>query len=175
MPNTLLLPEKFATYDFVSLAKKEPHPKNRLRLIAMGHIQDGKTLKVVASYIKVHWKSVQRWLTNFRMGGIDALYVKTTKHKPQKLNEEIQNRIKHFLEALNANDTGGYVTGKQLHDLIEKEFSVTCCLRTVYNTLHRLKFSWITARSKHPKSDEEIQALYKKLSRLPQKYFTKES
>ena len=133
----------------------------------MSHIQDGKTLKVVASYVKVHWKSVQRWLADFRLGGINSLYVKTTKYKPQKLNKEIQNWINDLLESLNSNDTGGYITGKQLHNLIEKEFSINCCLRTVYNTLHRLKYSWITARSKHPKSDIEIQALYKKLSRLP--------
>ena len=68
MPNTLLLPENFATYDFVVLAKNEPHPQNRLRLIAMGHIQDGNKLKVVALYVKVHWKFVQRWLANFRLG-----------------------------------------------------------------------------------------------------------
>ena len=173
MPNRLLLPENFATYDFIGLAKKEPHPHNRLRLIAMQHIQEGNTLKVVASYIKVHWKSVQRWLANFRLGGIDSLYVKERKHKPQKLNDDIQNWIKNFLEALNANDTGGYITGKQLHEFIEKEFSVNCCLRTVYNTLHRLKFSWITARSKHPRSNAEIQEVYKKLSRLSQQSFTK--
>ena len=58
MPNRLLLPENFSKYNFVALSKKEPNPKNRLRLIAMSHIQDGKTLKVVASYVKVHWKSV---------------------------------------------------------------------------------------------------------------------
>ena len=167
MPNRLLLPENFSKYNFVELSKKEPNPRNRLRLIAMSHIQDGKTLKVVASYVKVHWKSVQRWLTDFRLGGINSLYVKTTKYKPQKLNKEIQNWINDLLESLNSHDTGGYITGKQLHNLIEKEFSINCCLRTVYNTLHRLKYSWITARSKHPKSDLEIQALYKKLSRLP--------
>ena len=175
MPNTLLLPENFSSYDFISLAKKEPNPKNRLRLIAMAHLQEGKTLKVVASYIKVHWKSIQRWLANFRLGGIYALYVKVTKNKPQKINDHVQNWIKSFLESLNSNDTGGYLTGKQLHALIEKEFSVNCCLRTVYNTLHRLNFSWITARSKHPKSDLEIQELYKKLSRLPQSSFTKKN
>ena len=175
MPNKLRLPENFAAYNFASLANKEPHPKNRLRLIAMGHIQDGNTLKVVASYIKVHWKSVQRWLTNFRLFGIDALYVKTTKHKPKKLNQTVEDWIKSFLGALNANDTRGYLTGKQLHALIEKEFSVNCCLRTVYNTLHRLKFSWITSRSKHPKSDKEVQELYKKLSRIPQQSFAKKS
>ena len=57
MPNKLLLPENFAAYNFVSLAKKEPHPQNRLRLIAMGHLQDGNTLKVAASYIKGNYSA----------------------------------------------------------------------------------------------------------------------
>ena len=77
MPNRLLLPENFSKYNFVALSKKEPNPKNRLRLIAMSHIQDGKTLKVVASYVKVHWKSVQRCLPIF---GWTITVVEPTNH-----------------------------------------------------------------------------------------------
>ena len=64
MPNRLLLPENFATYDFIGLAKKEPHPQNRLCLIAMQHIQKGNTLKVVASYIRPPAKCFQKLLYN---------------------------------------------------------------------------------------------------------------
>ena len=35
---------------------------------------------------------------------------------------------------------------------------------TVYNTMHRLGFSWITSRSMHPKSNQEIQNTYKNFS-----------
>ena len=65
---------------------------------------------------------------------------------------------------LSGQDAGGRITGKQLQSIIAKEFSIKCCLQTIYNTLHKLKFSWITSRSKHPKSDPEIQELYKKFS-----------
>ena len=33
---------------------------------------------------------------------------------------------------------------------------------TVYNTLDRLGFSWITSRSMHPKSNQAVQNAYKK-------------
>ena len=105
------------------------------------------------------------WLSQFRKGGIANLYVKTGKKKPNKINTTIDNWIKKFVNELNCSGQGGYITGKQLHQLIEKEFSIKCCLRSVYNALHRLNFSWITSRSKHPKSDAEIQEVYKKLSK----------
>ena len=164
MANPILLPQNFASYDFVMMSRKEPNPKNRIRLIAMANIKDGKPLTVVADSIKVHWKTVQSWLSNFRNNGIQGLYVKTRKLKQRKLDETVEKWISEFINALNAKDTGGYITGKQLHILVEKEFSTNCCLRTIYNTLHHLNYSWISSRSKHPKSDEEVQRLYKKLS-----------
>jgi len=76
----------------------------------------------------------------------------------------IDNWIKQFIDNLNCSDQNGHITGRQLHNLIQDEFSIRCCLRSIYNALHRLHFSWITARSKHPKSDAEVQEIYKKLS-----------
>jgi len=48
--------------------------------------------------------------------------------------------------------------------MLLEEYGVKCSLRTVYNTIHRLGFSWITSRSMHPKSNQEIQNTYKKTS-----------
>ena len=73
MSNPILLPANFETYDFVAMSKKEQNPRNRIRLIAMAHIQDGKTLKQAAESLKTHWKTIQTWLRNFRNFGIDHL------------------------------------------------------------------------------------------------------
>ena len=162
MSNPIQLPTGFETYDFVSMAKKERNSKNKIRLIAMAHIQDGKTLKETGAALKVHWCTVQTWLRNFRNFGIEHLYVKTTKVKSSKISKKVEMWIIEFLTMLSNHATGGYITGKQLQSIITNEFSITCCLQTVYNALHRLKFSWITSRSKHPKSDAEVQELYKK-------------
>ena len=45
--------------------------------------------------------------------------------------------------------------------LIDK-YNIQYSLKTVYNSLHRLGFSWITSRSMHPKSSETTQNTYKK-------------
>lgn len=172
LSNPILLPADFETYDFVSMAKQEKNPKNRLRLLAMAHIKEGKTLEQISDSIKVHWKTIQSWLSKFRSSGIDGLYVKTTRIKPNKLTKEADDWIVTFLTMLSTSDTGGYITGKQLQPIVQAEFSIKCCLRTIYNTLHRLNFSWISSRSKHPKSDVEIQELYKKLSRTPKTVIT---
>lgn len=164
MANPILLPANFESYNFIAMSRKESNSKNRIRLIAMANIQEGKPLTHIAASLKVHWKSIQSWLANFRKQGISGLYVKSTKPKPRKLDDSVDKWIAKFMRALNEQDTGGYITGKQLHMLVEQEFATKCCLRTIYNTLHRLGFSWISSRSKHPKSDEEVQALYKKLS-----------
>lgn len=169
MSNPILLPANFETYDFVAMSKKEQNPRSRIRLIAMAHIQDGKTLTQAAESLKVHWKTIQTWLRDFRNFGIEHLYVKTTRIKPSKISKQAETWIVDFLTMLSNQDTGGRITGKQLQSIIEQEFSIKCCLQTIYNTLRKLKFSWITSRSKHPKSDAEIQELYKKFSTTAKK------
>ncbi len=80
------------------------------------------------------------------------------------MNPTIEKWISDFINALNSDKSGGHITGKQLHTLVENQFSISCSLRTIYNTLHQLNFSWVSARSIHPKSDLEAQEQYKKLS-----------
>ena len=164
MANPIILPQGFKNFNFVALARREQNPRNCVRLIAMANIQDGKPLTEIAASLKIHWKTIQAWIANFRKNGIKGLYVKVTKIKPRKIHEEIEKWISNFIDGLNNKDTGGYITGKQLHVLVEKEFSIKCCLSTIYNALHRLKYSWITSRSKHPKSSKEVQQEYKKIS-----------
>lgn len=169
MSNPILLPANFETYNFVAMSKKERNPRNKIRLIAMAHIQDGKTLKQTAASLKVHWNTIQTWLRNFRNFGIERLYIKPTKVKPSRISKQAEIWLVNFLTMAGSDDTGGHITGKQLQSIITKEFSIKCCLQTIYNTLHRLKFSWITSRSKHPKSNAEIQELYKKFSTTTKK------
>ncbi len=44
--------------------------------------------------------------------------------------------------------------------MLLEEYGAKCALKTVYNTMHRLGFSWITSRSMHPKSNQETQNRY---------------
>ena len=160
----ILLPEDFEKYDFLGQSKRESHSRNRLRLLAMSHLQDGKSLLSVANLMKVHWTTVQSWLRRFRENGFAGLLESPRSGAPKKLNKEHENFIREKVETLSKNSTGGYITGKDLHKMLSKQLQTKCCLRTVYNTLHRLNFSWITARSKHQHSNYAVQEEYKKNS-----------
>jgi transposase len=162
MPRPIKLPNDFYNHDYVELSKKEYNAKNKIRLLAMANIKDGMSLQQTGKVLKTPWKTVQGWLFSFRKNGLSGLYVKTTKYKPAKITKEIRDWISAFMKNLYSNSVGGSLTGSQLHTLVKQYFDIECCLQTIYNTLHSLDLSWIGCRSKHPKSDKEVQELYKK-------------
>jgi len=157
-----LLPKDFAKHDFLGKSKKEKNPRNRIRLLGMSHLQDGKTFSAVATLLKVHLTTVQSWLRRFREDGFEGLLESPRCGAPRKLNKKQEDFIKKKIESLSKNAVGGYITGKDLQKMLKEQKGVNCSLRTVYNTLHRLNFSWITSRSKHPQGDDSRQKAYKK-------------
>ena len=73
MSRPLILPNDFQKHDFLDLIKKEPHPRKRIRLLAMHHIQLGKSLKAVSALVQYHWATVQRWLKQFKKYSFEGL------------------------------------------------------------------------------------------------------
>ena len=142
--------------------KHESHGRNRIRLLAMHHIQLGKSFKTISEIVKSHWKTVQSWLRRFRNNGFEELFESQRSGAPRKLNAKQESVIFDKINELSASKTGGYITGKELHNMLIEQYNAKCALKTVYNTMHRLCFSWITSRSMHPKSNKEIQDAYKK-------------
>jgi len=131
-------------------------------LLAMAHLQEGKSLKVVAEMLKVNWKTVHSWVSRLRQHGLPGLFESPRSGAPRKLTLEEEVWLKEKIHLLSTQPTGGRITGQELHEIMRNELGTQCSLRTIYNTLHRLDFSWITARSKHPKADVDRQAAYKK-------------
>ena len=72
-----------------------------------------------------------------------------------------EDYIFNKITSLSQDKTNGYITGKELHYMLIDKYNIQCSLKTVYNSLHRLGFSWITSRSMHPKSSETTQNTYK--------------
>lgn len=133
-----------------------------MRLLAMHHLQSGKSLKSVAALVQSHWTTVQAWLQRFREYSFDGLFESPRSGAPRKLQTDQDNFLSDKIKALSEKKTNGYITGKELHQMLIDKFNTQCSLKTVYNSLHRLGFSWITSRSMHPKSNTEEQNAYKK-------------
>lgn len=161
MGRKLEIPENFKEHDFLKIMKKTQHGRNRMRLLAMHHIQSGKSLTEVSSIVKVHWITVQGWLKRFGRLGIAGLYEGKRSGAPRKIAYAQEQFITEKIITLSQAKTGGHVTGKEIQQELIDKYHVKCCLKTIYNTLHRLSFSWITARSIHPKANIAEQERYK--------------
>jgi transposase len=74
MGRKLSLPEGFKKHDFLKIMSKTQHGRNRIRLLAMYHIQEGKSLISISKIVQAHWTTVQRWLKKFKELGFDGLY-----------------------------------------------------------------------------------------------------
>ncbi len=85
MSRPLILPDNFQEHDFIDLMKKEPHPRKRIRLLAMHHLQLGKSLKVVSELLQYHWTTVQRWLKQFKEFNFEGLSESHRSGAPRKL------------------------------------------------------------------------------------------
>jgi transposase len=144
------------------MMKREPHGRNRVRLLAMYHLQSGKSLLAISEIVQSPWKTVQSWLRRFRESGFDGLFESQRSGAPRKLSATQETFISDKIKTLSESKTGGYITGKELHNILLHKYDVKCDLKTVYNTIHRLGFSWITSRSVHRKSNQEAQDAYKK-------------
>lgn len=162
MGRKLILPGDFKSHDFLKIMRTMKHARNRIRLLAMHHIQLGKSLKNVAKIVQCHWITVQQWLKRFKEEGFDGLYESQRSGAPRKIEKEAESFISEKLSKLSEAKTVGYITGAQMHQIMIDKFNTKCCLKTVYNTMHKLNFSWITSRSIHPKTSTEIQEEYKK-------------
>ena len=146
--------------------KQERHGRNRIRLLAMHHLQLGKSFKAISAIVQSHWKTVQSWLRRFRNHGFEGLFESQRSGAPRKIKALQEDAIFDKINRLSESKTGGYITGKEIHSMLLEEYGTKCALRTVYNTMHRLGFSWITCRSMHPKSNQDAQNAYKKTSQL---------
>lgn len=162
----LILPEDFKDHNFLKIMRKMKHRRNRIRLLAKHHIQLGKSLKDVAKIVQCHWITVQQWLKRFKEDSFDGLYESQRSGAPRKTKKEAESFISEKLSKLSEAKTGGYITGAQMHQIIIDKFSAKCCLKTVYNTMHKLNFSWITSCFMHPKTNLAVQEEYKQISPL---------
>ena len=83
----------------------------------------------------------------------------------RKLSSEREEEFRQQVEQLQGSLEGGRVRGQDVQVLLKEKFCVDHALPSVYHVLERCGLSWISARSKHPKSNPEAQEDFKKNSK----------
>lgn len=156
---------KLSGTEFFQLAKKEPHPRTRIRLLALGHLESGRTKTEVAAMFQVSFPTLRTWLVRFIAEGVEGLRDRDGKGRKRKLSSEREEDFRQQVEELQENREGGRVRGQDVQVLLKEKFCVDHALPSVYHVLERCGLSWISSRSKHPKSDPAAQEEFKKNSK----------
>ena len=162
--------------DFAKLAKKELNARVRVRMIAMDQLKAGKSIKEIAKFIQIEEHAIGNWYRWYRELGIEGLYDLPRSGARPKLPKEKEAEFIKRIAGLQAEKEGGRITGYDIQAMALKEFGVDYAEDSIYTVLKRLKISWVTGRSKHPKSDEDIQKAFKKeFKKKCSRFFPKES
>lgn len=109
--------------------------------------------------------SLRKWLLRFKQNGIPGLKEGKRHGRKKKLPTEQEEAFRQEVEALQEARNGGRIRGQDIQILLKEKFCADYALPSVYDVLDRCKMSWISSRSKHPKSDPVIQEEFKKNSK----------
>ncbi len=148
--------------DFFQLAKQELHPRVRIRLLALGYLQSGKTKTEVANIFQITFPTLRSWILRFIAEGMNGLQEKKGKGRKRKLPCSQEENFRQQIEELQQNREGGRIRGQDVQVLLREKFYVDHALPSVYHVLERCGLSCISARSTHPKSDPQVQEDFKK-------------
>lgn len=159
------LPEGFDAENFGKLAKCEPNARVRLRLVGLAHLQEGRSITETAKMCRVERSTVYDWLHRFKQGGISALKEQKGRGSKPKLSKDQHQAFRDAVLDLQNKRSGGRIKGLDVMKLMQEKLGITCSLDTVYRALAKVDLVWISARSRHPKTDFFAQDAFKKTSK----------
>jgi len=165
MHKPITLPEELQAIDFDKLYKQEKHARVKPRLLAMAHLKGGMPYKQVAQAVRVHEKTVLKWIRQFKAEGLEGLQEKGGRGAQPRLKPEQYGELKARVLAKQDRLAGGRMMGKDVQKVLKEDFGIELQLSAVYNMMHASGLSWVSSRSRHPKADAEKQADFKKLQK----------
>jgi transposase len=152
----------------VQLVHQTPQAKQRDRyrvvLLAVEGME-GEELdrETIARVVGRSRQFVDQWVGRYRRSGLDALVPKKQPGAEPKLTVEQQEQLKQLLERGPEPEEGiAAYNGPILKEKIEHHFGVIYSTSGLYELLHRLGYNDLMPRPRHPDSDPEEQARFKK-------------
>jgi transposase len=137
-------------------ARCETDARQRDRYRAVALAMDGLEGEEVAEQVGRSPRFVDEWVGRYRRGGVEALVPRRQPGRRPKLAPEQEGRLKAMLDAGPPQSSGlSAYRGRDVCELIEKEFGVVHTLGGIYDVLRRLGYSSLVPRPRHPKNDPE--------------------
>lgn len=155
MKKSKILIEDIQGLDFLATYKAERNAKIKVKLLALHHLQNGKTIQDVSEITLYTRKSIRHWLCMFTLFDYEGLIEKEGRGRKPRLEEKYEENFKGSLKNLQEEKGGGRIIAEDIQELLANEFNCCYTLSGVYTLLDRLNIVWISGRSKHPKHSQE--------------------
>lgn len=150
---------------FDQLYRDEKDARVKERFLAMSHIADSSTIAEAATIVKRTRQAVTQWVNRFKDRGLDGLiYDQPGRGGKPFLKPEQYDDLIDEIEELQ-NERGGHVTAYDIRDRLKEKFGIEYKGDSIYKVLERLRMSWISGRSIHPKVDYQAQKQFKKIQK----------
>lgn len=153
--------QEYKHVNFLKMAKMESQKRVHERLLALHHLCSGKNRNEAAAIVGRSDEWLRAWVLKYHNGGYDMLAAKNHKGKKSYLSKKQEMELKAEILKVQDDRNGGRITAREIIKLIEDKYKVTYKGTSVYDLLERLGMTWVSSRSKHPKSDEKKQNSFK--------------
>ena len=144
-----------------------PEASAARRMLALALVLEGHSREEAARHTGMDRQTLRDWVHRFNQHGPDGLKDTWSKGNPPRLCAEQETELARLVETGPDRAVHGVVRWRRidLKHLIAERFGVVYHERTVGKILHRIGFSHISARPRHPAQDERIVTEFKKTSR----------
>jgi transposase len=165
MRQALRITYQITPKEMANLIRKEKDGRVRQRLMAMKFITQGQTIPQVAARMDIAERPLRKWLHRFNAQGPDGLKDAYRPGQPPKLNNEDVDRFRSRIrEGVTEADNVCSLRARDIQHILHKEFASCYSLGGTYFLLHRLGFSCLCPRPRHPQADAQAQETFKKSS-----------
>ncbi len=148
-------------YDFLATYKVERSANIKIKLQALQHMQEGKSIQETASIVFYHRHSIKSWLQSFVDFDYEGLIDREGRGRKPRLPVTEEENFKIKLDEIQDKREGGSIGAKGIQELLANEFDCCYSLSGVYALLDRLNIVWISGRSLHPKTSQEAMEQFK--------------
>ena len=106
--------------------------------------------------------TLNSWLSWYQEEGAERLRSKVRGRGAKPKISVQKEKLQQDILELQSTRNGGRIIGSDIQEMIRKNYHVKYHNNYIYELLEKLGLSWISSRSKHPKSDPVAMDAFKK-------------
>jgi transposase len=148
------------------LARTEGDARVSRRLLAIAMALDGASREAAARCAGMDRQTLRDWVVRYNAEGVEGLRDRPHTGRPPLLAAELEAELAQLIGAGPELDRDGVVEYRVRHirEICQQRFGADYTRSGMQSRLHRMKFSYLSPRPIHPKTDPEAQETFKKTS-----------